>query len=194
MSLKASLPVSLFWASVFSACSGADASALLRHGGVPLNIDEMSFAADRNRNRLILYGGVSSEGEHRGTWRYEDQRYQLVSLDDVPSRRAALAYDEQRGLTYRYGGVIDFERFAEDQVFFFGLLTRRDGASTWVEVEDELRPPDNLQPEARYGAAMAYDHGADRLLLWGGFLASGGIDPVVWSYTSTSGWQELSTL
>lgn len=160
-----------------------------------------AVAYDQANGLVVLFGGTTNTlaecglsgpcatGAGADTWTWDpasgewDRRAPAVA----PSARfgAAMAYDAESGLVVMFGGAQRASSaFAND--VFADTWAYDPAADSWTR----LAPP--TSPGARAWHRMAYDPGADRILLFGG-AAPGGIDGTVWSYDANNDvWEEAA--
>lgn len=137
---------------------------------------------------VLMFGGMEPAQDLDGTrlgdvWRYDsaaDQWYDLETpAGPAPRVGEALAYDSQSGVVVLFGGALGSceypfcpERAADTWVY-------DPAANTWEE-----RSPGNA-PSPRFGHAMAYDPGTDRIVLFGGDDGTAWVDDI-WAYDADS--------
>ena len=90
--------------------------------------------------------------------------WQLIYPEVTPPARNAgsMVYDEARGVTLLYGGSVGAQSLLGD-------MWQWDGAS-WLEIELPA-----INPGPRSAAMTAYDHDAQKVYLFGGFVRESGI-------------------
>jgi hypothetical protein len=127
----------------------------------PLARTSHVMAYDENRQRIVLFGGLdlgTAPGNPLGdTWEWDGESW-TQTADVGPSNRygAALAYHAVRQRVILFGG---WDAVLRNQTVGFGDTWEWDG-SAWTQLDDA--------GPARYGHAMAYDIGRDRVVLFGG--------------------------
>lgn len=116
------------------------------------------FAAayDRNRKRLVLFGGLTASGAASGeTWEWDGQDWTQVSETGPPARVLhAMAFDSSKNVVTLFGGEL---LGAPGTVL---NDTWEWNGQYWTQQED-------AGPN-RYLHAMAYDDSRKRLVLFGG--------------------------
>ncbi len=128
-----------------------------------------AIAYDGARDRVVLFGGTAFGIDSGETWELDPAGptwAKRAPAQSPPARaKHAMVYDEARHVTVLFGGETlgGATRFADTWEW--------DG-TTWT---DTTRTPG---PEARSEAAMAYDTGRSKAVLFGGFGAAGPIADV----------------
>src|ERR1043165_1392379 len=142
-----------------------------------------SLADDRDRGRLVLFGGGTAvpQVRYNDLWEWDGVSWAQRQTDDGaavgrPSRRrgAAMAYDSTAHRFYLYGGETDAGPVKE--------FWRLDAATlTWTNLSASL--PAGLS--ARGSAMMAYDRERHVCVLYGG--STNGPDPTdTWEFNGTT--------
>ncbi len=118
--------------------------------GSPRPRREPAIAYDRNRGRLVLFGGTVGSTE---TWEWDGLAWERKSPATTPEQRQehAMAFDEARGRTVLFGGNW-FSPLADTWEW--------DGAQ-WTQHIPTVSPP------AMRKHAMAYDAARQRVVLFG---------------------------
>ena len=142
-----------------------------------------AMAADSRRGKVVLFGGVDSNGLDDETWEYDGQTqtWSQVSVFPRPSRRQehAMAFDAARNRVVLFGGNESFGTLD-------GETWEYDGdARAWTRVLEAS--PDSPSPRRRL--AMTYDAARGKVLLFGG-SDSNGSDGESWEYDGR-GWIQL---
>jgi hypothetical protein len=119
-------------------------------------------AYDLRDGSLVLFGGATAAEVRGDTWRWQGGPWRRVT-DAGPNSRTfpAMTYDAARGEVVLFGG---------NRVLFGDSL--RPPAmlgDTWVLREDVWTRVPAVGPSARAEAAMAYDAGRKRAVLFGGW-------------------------
>jgi hypothetical protein len=144
-----------------------------------------SFAYDAARNEAVLFGGnrvlFGTEADRDtilgDTWVWRGGRWSQRIVDGPHARsEAALAYDRKRRRVVLFGG---YHRDGSRTVRL-GDTWEWDGTS-WTAVAAS-------GPEPRSGAAMAYDEGRKRVVLFGG----SGRPPGTWEWNGRA-WRRLES-
>jgi len=144
-------------------------------------------AYDRERDRLVVFGGMSDTGLHDDTAELAGSTWQtpaLVLPVVPPTAEPMLVEDPIRRRLVMFGGVLDGSIVVN--------ATRELAGDDWILVDD---PPDaaTTAPSPRRGAAIAYDLGRRRIVLFGGRGAgAGGHLGDTWSYDGTA-WTRIAT-
>lgn len=182
-----------FTAALLGGCLQAslDLDDLLADGPFPLDLDNVSSVADRESNRVFLLGGYGGGARHSRTWVYEQGRYTVVD-DPVGEfsagvEWAAVAYDEERGHLYRFGGDIDSPPDAEEGSRYVYVNLYRLEDSGWVLMDGDSE----LSPGYRSGASMVWDSAGQRIVLQGGRIGTEDARGP-WVFTEAEGWQLLA--
>jgi hypothetical protein len=117
----------------------------------------MGCAYDRNRDRIVVFGGDSSfiwDNQLEDTWEWDGQNWLQVATTGPPRRRnCAMVYDEARA-----------------EVFLFGGWRRPNDyyADTWVWNGSVWTEKIVAGPSPRANCAVAYDRKRQRVVLFGG--------------------------
>ncbi len=153
-----------------------------------------SLAYDAVRDRVVLYGGLSSFNETLGdVWTYAPgtQTWSKLALQDslpAPRARAAAAFAQDsvwvfggwRGAYYRSGGTTIIDNTYGDSMSVFSVATGK-----WRRVR-----PDGTRPGGRDGASMIYDGARNRMVVFGGY--NGGYLADLWAFDLASeSWTRL---
>ena len=120
-----------------------------------------AMAYDAARTRAVLFGGLDGSGRHDETWEWDGSSWLERDVATRPPVRShhAMAWDATRMRTVMFGGqTID----ASGAVVFLGDLWEYDGTS-WSQRSF------GAGPSLRSGAAMAFDLGRSRAVLFGGY-------------------------
>ena len=112
-----------------------------------------AMAFDRNRNRLVLFGGVDGNAALLGdTWEWDGQNWtQVADIGPAPRQSLAMAFDSSKNVVTFYGGQS-------------AQATQND---TWVWDGQSWTQQDDAGP-SRAQHAVAYDDNRQRLVLFGG--------------------------
>ncbi|MBK8101366.1 MAG: hypothetical protein IPK26_30150 [Planctomycetes bacterium] len=141
------------------------------------------FAHDSGRGELLLFGGYALVGGslvmQQDTWSWNGSVWQQLS-GTAPRARAmaAMAFDPVRSEFVMFGG---FDGFGQALTFL---------GDTWVHDGVQWSPRPVAGPSARAGQAMAWDDGAQRLVLHGGFATTGTLTDT-WTWDG-AGWASTS--
>lgn len=148
--------------------------------GPPARSAEMA-AYDSVRHVLVLFGGGGPGGIGQAqlfqdTWTWDGARWQEQHPAHVPNprMRAAMSFDEKRGLVVMFGG--------EGQG-----TTTYNATWTWDGNDWTLQDPTN-SPPGRHFAAMAYDAARADTVLFGGSMAGARFSDT-WTWDG-SNWTE----
>lgn len=147
-----------------------------------------SLTYDANQSELVLFGGANSTRSLRDTWTYRSSSW--VSATPVnltgsnsPSRRtwASMAYDRVSGLVVLFGGLgngASLTGVAGDTWLFNGTGWKIDNGSI-------------ATPPKRLGAALIFDNGSGRLLLFAGQGVGGASLSDTWTFSGGQ-WSDLT--
>lgn len=148
--------------------------------GSRLSSNGAAVAFDTRRGRMIMFGGYSegpqgSRPTFNSVWEWDGGWHTGVStLAPTARTDAALAYDEQRGVTVMFGG-----------------LARQPLGDTWEWTGTTWRTTDASGPAARYAAGLVYDPAGARMVMFGGGSPVG---PLADTWVLIDGaWQQIST-
>jgi galactose oxidase-like protein len=146
-----------------------------------------SMAWDAARGEVLLFGGsrvlfgpetLSSERLLADTWVWSGESWRSCETGVSPAARAeaAAAYDEQRRRVVMFGGYT-----------IRGTVRERLG-DTWEWNGERWEQAASDGPSPRNNAAMAYDAGLKRIVLFGG----SGATADTWAWEG-SAWRRIST-
>jgi N-acetylneuraminic acid mutarotase len=149
-------------------------------------------AYDSQSDRIVQFGGILSTTTQEAsneTWIYDynSNTWTNASPSIAPSSRLAsyMTYDSESDRVILFGGVTLTPSGVHGDTWAYDLET-----NTW----EEMHP--SIAPDARYGAANAYDSNEDRVLLFGGNPSATTITNTfndTWAYDYNSNtWVELS--
>ena len=124
--------------------------------------DAHRMATDLAAHRIVMFGGWNGSAYLGDTWEYDGVRW-TERVVPGPSARAlhGLAYDEGRGVTLLFGGVL-----GSGQNGYLGD-TWQYASGVWTQVSSAAFPP------RRFDHAMVYDRKRDRIVMFGGRGSSG---------------------
>lgn len=124
---------------------------------VPLARALHVMSYDRNRQVVVLFGGINETGNKlNDTWEYDGNSWKRIETPTAPPRRIghAMVYDTDRNVTILFGGTTDDDEYTNDMWEYDG--------KNWKQI-DALS-----KPSARYNAAMIYDPEKQSMILFGG--------------------------
>ncbi len=140
-----------------------------------------SMIYDKMRNRLLVFGGKNNEGDlMNDLWSWDGTHWKKIS-DTGPEPRQShrIVYNSTNGDVFLFGGSnIDKKALNDTWVY---------RNEKWIELKSDTSPPARLQH------AMCYDHGRDKVVLFGGFCRTDGgkiVHGDTWEWTSKNGWQQ----
>jgi len=113
-----------------------------------------AMAYDRNRNRLVLFGGLTASAASGETWEWDGQDWTQVS-ETGPTARVlhAMGFDSSKNVVTLFGGRLQQQQTVLNDTWEWN-------GQDWTQQED--RGPN------RSMHAMAYDDSRKRLVLFGG--------------------------
>jgi hypothetical protein len=140
-----------------------------------------SMSYDAARNQVVLFGGLTVEGNNNETWVWDGSTWTQKFPATAPSPRYghSMSYDAARNQVVLFGGLT-IEGYNNDTWVWDG--------STWTQKAPATNPP------ARYDHAMAYDGYSGQVVMFGGYTAVSGFWNV-WNDTWTwdgSNWMQRS--
>lgn len=114
-----------------------------------------AMAYDSQRARVVVFGGVGTNGFLNDTWEWDGRLWIRQVPANSPSPRAhhAMVYDEMRGVSVLFGGVANGVNLGDTWTW--------DGTN-WVDMAA------SGGPAPRFDHAMAYDTRRQRTVLFGG--------------------------
>jgi len=120
-----------------------------------------AMAYDRNRNRLVLFGGLTASGASGETWEWDGQDWTQVS-ETGPQARVlhAMAFDSSKNVVTLFGGQLQAADPAQQAIL----------NDTWEWNGQDWTQQEDTGPN-RCAHAMAYDDTRKRLVLFGGIDA-----------------------
>lgn len=134
----------------------------------PTSRAECRLAFDRDRERVVLFGGAASGPSTltNDTWEWDGVAWSERIVPARPKERAehGLAYCDHLGVVALFGGYITVPCGFGNCPSQAGDLWTWDGTNWqfWTP------PPNTPVPAARRAFAMAYDKGRERLVVFGG--------------------------
>jgi galactose oxidase-like protein len=150
--------------------------------GPPARGAEMA-AYDSLHHQIVLFGGAGPAGIGQAqlfqdTWTWDGARWQEQHPAHIPNprMRAAMAFDEQRGVVVMFGGEGEG-------------TTTYNATWTWDGTDWTLQKP-ATSPPGRHFATMAYDAARGDTVLFGGSMAGARFNDT-WTWDG-SNWTEQS--
>jgi Galactose oxidase, central domain len=120
---------------------------------------DAAMAYEAARQRVVLFGGRSSEGYFNDTWEWDGDAWtQVADMGPSVRRSCGMTYDESRQRLVLFGGEV----MGSTQVNEPNGETWEWNGGEWTQVAD-------IGPAARYGCAMTYDTVRHRVVLFGGY-------------------------
>jgi hypothetical protein len=149
------------------------------------------LAYDAESDRMILFGGIDVKGWflYDDTWAYDynsDIWTEMTPAASPPGRNyQAMTYDSQADRVLTWGGVYMDESPLPESMWAYDYNT-----NTWEEFPTGEGP----YPKSRDYAAMAYDVGSDRTILFGGLPIEDPDGEVgTWAYDyNTHTWEKMN--
>ncbi len=146
------------------------------------------FTFDPTSGQMILFGGINGDdGTYfNDTWAYDASNNTWTDLAPAnsPSARdsALMNFDPCTGKIILFSGHVSGGYAADTWVY--------DSANnTWTEVTPSSSPP------GRNGGSMTFDPCSGRMILFGGYLHSGGDTSETWAYDAAANtWTQLTTI
>ncbi len=170
------------WTVVAAAAAGQDCAWEHRVVAGPEARSGVGMVHDAARGVAVLFGGVKSGPIRLGdTWEWDGSAWTQVSTSGLGGEGRShfgIAYDSTQELTFVFGGMGPVSRFNND-------LWQWDGVS-WT-----MAPVSGDSPQARNGAAMAFDAARGVLVLFGGETSSAWVRDT-WEYDG-SAWTRVAT-
>jgi hypothetical protein len=112
-----------------------------------------SMVYDSKRTKIVLFGGLGTNGILGDTWTYDSKGWKKVASNGPPGLYLhSMAYDAKHDLVVLFGGYSDQGYNGDTWVW--------DG-SKWIKVSQ-------TGPSARMGAGMDYDASSGVVVLFGG--------------------------
>jgi len=141
-----------------------------------------AMAYDRNRDRLVLFGGLTATGSSGETWEWDGQDWTKVSETGPQARILnAVAFDSSKNVVTLYGGQLQ-QGDPVQEASYLNDTWEWDGQD-WTQQED-------TGPN-RCAHAMAYDDTRRRLVLFGGGDAQKQEYGDTWEWDGTT-WTQRS--
>lgn len=125
--------------------------------GQDLDRDRVAMAYDKNRGKMVFFGGFGGGDSHGDTWEFNGKTWVMISETGPPARNsAAMAYDEVLKKVVLFGG----HDWVGMDLVYYGETWAWNGAS-WTKVA-------TAGPGGRSGHAMASDTLRKRVVMFGG--------------------------
>jgi hypothetical protein len=114
-----------------------------------------SMAYDSATGDLVLFGGLSANGDMSDTWTWDGSTWtQQLPKTSPPARyTSSMAYDDETGNVVLFGGLAG--RTVEADTWTWN-------GTTWTQLFPSTKPP------ARDAASMSYDAASQDMVLFGG--------------------------
>jgi hypothetical protein len=139
---------------------------------------------DSARHQLVMFGGSGPAGAgqallHQDTWTWDGTRWQEQHPAHRPNprMRAAIAFDERRGVVVMFGGEGEG-------------TTTYNATWTWDGTDWTLQDPPT-SPPGRHFATMAFDAARGDTVLFGGSMAGARFNDT-WTWDGAN-WSEATT-
>jgi len=145
-------------------------------GATPPARAEAGMVFDRNRQRIVLFGGHRTIGGKRlrssDTWEWDGQQWEQKSSDGPPARNgAAMAFDSHRNRVVLFGGS-----------GATGDTWEWDGQQ-WERISSE-------ETQGRFNSVMAFDEANRVVIRFGGWTGSSRVGDT-WQYDGTQ-WTKVT--
>ena len=132
----------------------------------PMNPGKRSYhkmAGDHGGNIMMFGGYIDGVGYDESTWRYREGNWTMVesTTHPEPLRYHAMKHDREHDLIVVFGGYKLSAPYYSDDTWVLDGTT-----GSWALIET------NTTPIARYYHDMAYDVTAERMVLFGGYIAT----------------------
>jgi len=142
---------------------------------------EHAMTYDSESDRVVLFGGSAYAVDD--TWSYDFNTNTWTNMAPAYRPRVrsahAMAYDSQSDRVILFGGRNGAAVTGLNDTWSYDLNT-----NTWTDMV--------TSPPARYGSAMAYDSGSDRVILFGGYGATTYLNDT-WAYDfETNNWTDMT--
>ncbi len=127
---------------------------------------EAALAYDSGRNRLVLFGGYTIEGNDyvklADTWEFYDNDWHLVATEGPSARNgAAISYVPDLKQTVLFGGSTENKSYGPGT------------GETWIWNGKQWNKPETDQPANIFNAAMAWQAAEQQLIRFGGWNGKG---------------------
>jgi len=138
---------------------------------------------DPRRRVVVLFGGYRTGAEFGvfdDTWEFDGKAWKQITTAHAPAKReyAEAAYDPKAGAIVLTGGDSGF-----GATVYFADTWTYDGTD-WHDVT-----PGGLSPKVA-SAAIGYDLGSQRVLMYGGTTTGGVVTSATWAWSGTA-WTNL---
>src|SRR3569623_1707067 len=141
-----------------SACK-IERAVAVQPGGAPRGRISAAFVYDAGRQRVVMFGGYTANGELNETWEWDGTSWTQMfpAHSPLPRFDAAAAYDPVRHRIVMFGGFsLNYGGALQDTWEYDGV--------DWTQKSPTTLPTD------RAGAAMAYDAVNDKMMMFGGAI------------------------
>lgn len=142
-----------------------------------------SMIYDKKRNRLLVFGGKSDDGDLMNDfWSWNENNWKKISdIGPEPRQSHRMVYNSNNGDVFLFGGSnVDGKALNDTWVY---------RNEKWIELRSDNIPPARLQH------TMSYDQKRDKIILFGGFRRTGNGKFVygdTWEWSPHNGWQQRS--
>jgi len=141
-----------------SACK-IERAVAVQPGGAPSGRISAAFVYDAGRQRVVMFGGYTANGELNETWEWDGTSWTQMfpAHSPLPRFDAAAAYDPVRHRIVMFGGFsLNYGGALQDTWEYDGV--------DWTQKSPTTLPTD------RAGAAMAYDAVNGKMVMFGGAI------------------------
>ena len=145
---------------------------------------EATMIYDENRNRIVLFGGYTIQGQEYkklgDTWEFYDNEWHFVS-DKGPSKRhgTSMAFDNENSKVILFGGSTVDRQYGEQK------------GETWFWNGTQWSKFPIEQPFGIFNAAMTYDFHKKEILRFGGWNGRSRVN-TTWIFKNSS-WNILES-
>jgi hypothetical protein len=145
---------------------------------VPLARDLGAMVFDARDGYVLLFGGYSTKGDLKDTWKYVGGRWTELSPATSPPGRvgAAIAFDAKDNYVVLFGGASGSAALSDTWTWAAGAWTKLTPAT---------------HPTARSSAAATYDAKDGYVLLFGGFTGTSVVQSDTWKFVGGV-WSKLT--
>jgi cysteine-rich repeat protein len=148
---------------------------------IPPRRNQHGMVYDARRNKLVLFGGVGTDGYLNDTWEWDivSASWQKRTPVHAPPNRIdpGLVFDAARGVVILFGGYSGYIGYLNDTWQWDG--------NDWTQLVTANAP------SPRYLFGISYDTDRQVTMLFGGY-AQNGVSSELWQFNGTN-WQLVTT-
>ncbi|MFH2008289.1 MAG: kelch repeat-containing protein [bacterium] len=146
----------------------------------PSSRERHAMAYDASRDVTVLFGGQPWSGRLGDTWEFDGAAWSEATptVSPAPRYQHAMAYEAAGQRVLLFGGATMASTNGTNDTWAYN-------GSTWVDLAPANAPP------ARRSAAMAYDPGRSRIVLFGGSSIVGAALGDTWEWDGTN-WSQAT--